>query len=112
VSLIRFHLTTQHTTEQQEKPTKKPLAPEKTAAHSMVSTRSRDKHDDHQQQPGSSPQDGPTQQPRRRASSSSSKIPTASEQEQQLQADRALIQEYRKQWQSSSSVSQAAVRWA
>lgn len=69
----------------------------------MVSTRLRDK----QQQVENQTIDD-QQQPQ--AGTRRSRIPTAVEQEQQLQADRAKIQEYRKQWQAHNGVGQAAVR--
>lgn len=67
--------------------------------HSMVSTRSRERQQQHTN--GHTPQ---TQQQTAR------RIPSAVEQEQQLQADRAMLDVYRKQWQSSKGFSHSVFR--
>lgn len=72
----------------------------------MVATRSRDRvHTDLQAPEGAKGQDAVKQRHQQAV------IPSAVEQEQQLQADRALIKEYRKQWQSHKGVSHAVFRW-
>jgi hypothetical protein len=72
----------------------------------MVSTRSREKQQNIVNQPTQQEQ----QQHQQQAGSGRSRIPTAVEQEQQHKADRALIAEYRQQWQSNKSLSQTAFR--
>jgi hypothetical protein len=72
----------------------------------MVATRSRDRgQTDLQASEGAKGQDAVKQRHQQAV------IPSAVEQEQQLQADRALIKEYRKQWQSNKGVSHAVFRW-
>lgn len=94
-----------------------------TQPHTMVSTRAQDRG----QQQATNLSHQPQQQQQRRQAAAGSKqahfadssrrsdssrnIPTAAEQEQMLQADRAKIAEYRKQWQGSKGVSHAAWRW-
>jgi hypothetical protein len=72
----------------------------------MVSTRSREK----QQHVVSQPTQQEHHQHQQQAGSGRGRIPTAVEQEQQLKADRALIAEYRQQWQPNKSFSQTAFR--